>query len=105
MLVMWLSLFRAETEEELEQIKGMEVMEMTEAIKAYQSIVVSPEFREVERLRAKARHDEAQAIWNAERKAEERTNAKWEGVVAEKDSQLAEKDTLIAELRRRLSED
>jgi hypothetical protein len=97
-LVMWLSLFKAETEEELEQIKRMEVMEMTEAIKAYQSIVVSPEFREVERLRAKARHDEAQAIWNVERKAEERTNAKWEGVVADK-------DTLIAELRRRLGED
>jgi len=115
MLVMWLSLFRAETEEELEQIKRMEVMEMTEAINAYQSIVVSPEFREVERLRAKARHDEAQALYHA--KLEERKI--WEGVMADKDTQLADKDTqladkdtqladkdtLIAELRRRLGEE
>jgi len=81
---------------------------MTEAINAYQSIVVSPEFREAERLRAKARHDEAQALHHA--KLEERKI--WEGVVAEKDTQLADKDTqltdkdtLIAELRRRLGDD
>ena len=124
--LLWLSLFRAETEEELSRIKALEVSEMTEAINAYQSIVASPEFREVERLREKARHDEAQAIWYAEQKAEERINAKWESVVADKDSQLADKDTqladkdtqladkdaqladkdtLIAELRRRLGGD
>jgi len=38
---------------------------MEEAIQAYH-------IREMERLRSKARHDEAQAIWNAERKAERR---------------------------------
>ena len=41
---------------------------MEEAIQAYHSITVTPEFREIERLRSKARHDEAQAIWNAERR-------------------------------------
>ena len=41
---------------------------MEEAIQAYHSITATPEFREIERLRSKARHDEAQAIWNAERK-------------------------------------
>ena len=45
---------------------------MEEAIQAYHSITATPEFREMERLRSKARHDEAQAIWNAERKAEYR---------------------------------
>ena len=41
---------------------------MREAISAYRTITVTPEFQEAERLRSKARHDEAQALWNAERK-------------------------------------
>ncbi len=61
MLLLWLSLFKAETEEELEKIKKMEVPIMSQAITA------SSEFREKERLRAKARHDEAQALHNARR--------------------------------------
>lgn len=31
------------------------------------TITASPEFREIERLRAKARHDEAQALYHAKR--------------------------------------
>ena len=64
-LLLWLALFRAETEEELEQIKALEVPEMEQAISAYYKITASPEFREVERLREKARHDEAQALHHA----------------------------------------
>ena len=41
---------------------------MSEAISAYRQITVTPEFREMERLRSKARHDEAQALFYAERK-------------------------------------
>ena len=41
---------------------------MREAISAYRQITVTPEFHEAERLRSKARHDEAQALWNLERK-------------------------------------
>ena len=67
-LELWLSLFRAETEEELAKIESLEVPEMNEAIGAYRNITATPEFRERERLYAKARHDEAQALWNAERK-------------------------------------
>ena len=59
-LLLWLSLFKAETEEDLEKIKGMEVPAMEQAINAYYSITASPEFHEIERLREKARHDEAQ---------------------------------------------
>jgi predicted transposase/invertase (TIGR01784 family) len=62
MLLLWLSLFKAETEEELEKIKAMEVPVMNQAINAYYTITASSEFREKERLRAKARHDEAQAV-------------------------------------------
>ena len=34
-------------------------------LRAYHSNSVSPEFQEIERLRSKARHDEAQAIYDA----------------------------------------
>ena len=38
---------------------------MNQAIDAFHSITVSSEFREIERLYAKARHDEAQALHHA----------------------------------------
>ena len=66
-LLLWLTLFRAETEEELEKLRKMEVPEMEQAINAYYTITASSEFRELERLRAKARHDEAQALYHAKR--------------------------------------
>jgi predicted transposase/invertase (TIGR01784 family) len=62
---LWLALFKAETEEDLAKIEALGVPIMTQAINAYHSVVVSPEFKEAERLRAKARHDEAQALRNA----------------------------------------
>ena len=64
-LLLWLALFRAETEEDLEKIKNMGVPTMEQAINAYYTITASPEFREIERLREKARHDEAQALYHA----------------------------------------
>ena len=67
-LEMWLSLFRAKTEEELASIEALEVQDVSDAISAYRQITVTPEFHEMERLRSKARHDEAQAVYNAERK-------------------------------------
>ena len=68
---------------------------MSEAIVAYRHVAASDEFREIARMRSKARHDEAQAISNAERRGEERANSKWQGV-------LADKDAIIAELRAQL---
>ena len=76
-LLLWLSLFKANTEEELEKIRAMEVPEMEEAINAYYTITASSEFREIERLRAKARHDEAQALHHA--RQEGRQEGKQEG--------------------------
>jgi len=69
MLLLWLSLFKAETEEELKQIESMEVPIMNQAIDAYHHITVTPEFKEAERLREMARHNEASALWSAEQKA------------------------------------
>jgi len=62
MLLLWLALFKAETEEELKQIESMEVPIMKQAINAYHQITVTPEFREAERLREMARHNEASAL-------------------------------------------
>ena len=96
---LWLRLFRAETEEELAAIEALEVPIMTQAIEAYRQVSVSPDFLEAERLRSKARHDEAQALKNAEERATEKERKKWEAVLeavlADKDEALRDNDTAI----------
>jgi predicted transposase/invertase (TIGR01784 family) len=100
-LELLLSLFRAKTEEELRQLEALEVPIVTQTIEAYREITVSPEFRELERLRREALSNEASALLNAERKgyqaAETDVNAKWQGVVADKDAAIADKDAAIAD--------
>ena len=78
-VALWLSLFKAETEEDLDKIKEMGVPAMEQAVNAYYSITASSEFREIERLREKARHDEAQALYHA--KQEGRQEGRQEGMV------------------------
>ena len=94
---LWLKFFNAETEEELKKIEEMGVSFMAEAITAYRHVATSPEFIEMERVRSKVRHDEAQAIYNAEQRGAGNEREHWQGVVAEKDSALAEKDSALAE--------
>ena len=98
---LWLKLFKASTKEELAIIDKMEVPEMSEAIAAYRHIATSPEFHNLERIRSKAHHDEAQALKNAERKERER----WQGVVADKDAEIADKDAEIARIRSKARHD
>jgi predicted transposase/invertase (TIGR01784 family) len=69
-LELWLQLFKAKTEEELNTLAELGVPEVREAIEAYHQITATSEFQEAERLRFKARHDEAQALYNAERRGE-----------------------------------
>ncbi|MCL1857725.1 MAG: Rpn family recombination-promoting nuclease/putative transposase [Oscillospiraceae bacterium] len=97
-LELWLSLFKAKTEEELEKIEGLGVSVMKEAIGAYRHVSATKEFRELERMRSKARHDEAQALKNAEERGEKRSDRKWKSVVADKDAIIAE---LQAKLEKR----
>lgn len=78
-LLLWLSLFKAETVEELDRIRDLEVPEMEQAINAYYRITASSEFREKERLREKAMHDEAQALYHA--KQEGKIEGRMEGKV------------------------
>jgi hypothetical protein len=81
---------------------------MNQAIGAYREIVVSPEFNELERLRAAAQHNEASALNHMRRETERLINAKWEGVVAHKDAMhllaLSEKDVALSEKDVALSE-
>jgi len=65
MLLLWLSLFKANTVEELKKIEKLEVPVMNQAINAYYNITAESEFRESARLREKAGHDEASALRHA----------------------------------------
>ena len=98
---LWLALFNAETEEELEALTKNGGAVMGEAIEAYRGVTATEKFRNLEWLRAKTRHDEAQALGNAERRGEargaEKEREKWQVVVAGKDTALADKDALIAD--------
>ena len=94
---LWLQLFRAETEEDLAAIEQLEVPIMSEALQAYRHVTASDEFKERERLWAKARHDEAQALANAALKGAIEERKHWHGIVADKDILLADKDMLLAD--------
>jgi hypothetical protein len=77
---------------------------MQQAIEAYRSITVADEFRTLERMRSDARHNEASALYHARREGAAEERSKWEGVVANKDSEIAGKDAEIAQLRALVSE-
>jgi predicted transposase/invertase (TIGR01784 family) len=62
MLQVWLKLLSAETEEDMEILGKLEVKEVEQALEAYRRITGSEEYRELERLRERARRDEAQAL-------------------------------------------
>jgi len=99
MLLLWLLLFRAGTEEELGKIKALEVPVMEQAINAYNQIAASPEFLEIERQREIMRMNEASALRNARVKGETKERKKWETVVAGKDAEIASKDAEVERLR------
>jgi len=101
MLLLWLSLFKADTEEDLEKIETLEVPVMKEAINAYHHIAATPEFQQLERMRADARHNEAAALYNAERKGMQQEREKWQTVVADKDAENEQLRLRIAELEKR----
>ena len=85
---LWLKLFNAKTEEDLEEIAKMEVPVMSQAIEAYRHVATTPEFKELERMRSKARHDEAQALYDRD--------LHWQGIVEDKDARI---DELEAQLK------
>ena len=101
---LWLRLFNAETEEELAKIEALEVPITSEAIGAYRHVTATAEFREMERLRSKARHDETQALRHARLEEREKWTRVVADVVAGKDAALADKDAENEKLRKQLIE-
>ena len=69
-LRLWLKLFAAETEEDLKRIEALEVQLMNQVIGAYRHVSATNEFKELERLRSRALHNEASALGNARRDGE-----------------------------------
>jgi hypothetical protein len=73
----------------------LEVPIVTQAIGAYREITVSPEFREIERLRADARHNEASALQHAAEIATEIADERWQSIVADKDAEIERLRTML----------
>jgi predicted transposase/invertase (TIGR01784 family) len=95
-LELFLQLFRADTEEELERLEKLGVDEMTQMVNAYREITSSPDYVDLERKRVMNRLDEGQALRHARQEGEEIANARWQGVVEDKDAALASKDAALA---------
>jgi len=68
-LKLWLTLFNANTEEDLAKLEALGVPFMSQAIEAMRSISASPEFREIARQREIARLNEASALHYARQEA------------------------------------
>jgi predicted transposase/invertase (TIGR01784 family) len=102
-LKIWLSLFNAKTEEDLQTIEKLGVSFVEQAIGAYHSVTADQAFRNLERMRFDATNIEASALGNARRKGEEigeeRERAKWQAVVADKDAENESLRRQLAELR------
>ena len=96
---LWLQLFNAKTEEDLEKISKMEVDVMSQAIEAYRQAVVAPEFKELHRIRQKRHHDEVNAISYAKKQAAEEERQKWQDIVADRDAENAKLREELERLR------
>jgi len=88
-LELFLRVFKADTEEELEALENLEVDEMTQMVNAYHDIVNSPDYADLERRRLMNAMDENQALNQARREGEARSDVKWQTVVADKDAEIA----------------
>jgi len=71
-LKLWLAFFKADTDEKLEELVTVGGEIMVQAVEAYRSVSASDEFRELERLRDRARHNEASALAYERRKVAEK---------------------------------
>jgi predicted transposase/invertase (TIGR01784 family) len=91
----WLAFFRAETEEELEQIVKMGVPVMKEAVAAYKSVAVSSEFVEIERLRERTKHNEASALGHARREGAKEAREKMTAEITKRLRSLGMSDDFI----------
>ena len=103
-LALMLSLFKAKTEDDLRSLEALGVKYLNQAIEAYREVVVSSEFNEAQRLREDALHNEASALQNAERKARNKADLYWQGIVADKEAKIADKETQMADKDAKIAE-
>jgi predicted transposase/invertase (TIGR01784 family) len=96
-LQLWLKLFDASTDEELQQIEETEAPIMKQAISAYRSVTATEEFRTLERMRSDARHNEASALANARQEARQEEREKLQSIIADKNAALADRDAALAD--------
>jgi len=72
-LSVWLALFKANTEEELEKLVLIGGEVMAQAVEAYRSVSATEEFRMLERMRQDMLYNEVTALNRAMRQALEKT--------------------------------
>ena len=75
---------------------------MEQAINAYYNITAESEFKEKVRLLEKARHNETSTLRFEREQAIAEESQKWQDVVANKESIIADKDAEIARLKAQL---
>ena len=100
-LELFLRVFKADTEEELETLENLEVDEMKEMVNAYHDIVNNPDYAYLERRRLMDAMDQNQAINNAKRTGYKDGYQKAEVIysqqIVDRDNLLADKDNLLAD--------
>ena len=96
-LDIWLKIFDADTEEDIEKLLELEVPIVQQAISAYRELTGDREFLRLVRMREDAAHNEASALRHARQEGYRDADKKWQGVVEEQ-------ATLIAELQAKLTE-
>ena len=77
---------------------------MEQVIEAYRKITATDEFKELERLRSRARHNEASALNHARLEGQREEREKWQKTIAEKDAENESLRAQIAELQTHLGE-
>ena len=97
---LWLALFNAETAEELDNLVKIGGAVMSQAVDGYRVTTSTGQYKYLEEMRAKTRHDEAQALRNAERKRDQH----WQAVVAEQKALIADREAENERLRLELAE-
>ena len=100
---LWLALFNAKTEEELEKLVSDGGAIMSQAVEAYRGVTATDKFKYLEILRERAAHDEAQALYNAEKRGAEVERELWQNVVADKDAEVEQLRRQLAALQSKLN--
>ena len=70
---------------------------MSQAVEAYRGVTATDRFKYLEILRERTAHDEAQALYSAEKRGALAERNLWKGIVADKDAALADKDAALAD--------